>query len=305
MSDSLPPHELQHARLPCPSLSPGVCSNSCSLSQSCHHPTISSFVAPFSSCPQAFLSSGSFFSESALHIRWTEYWSFSFSISPSNEYSGLISFRIDWFDLLAVQGILKSLFQHHNWKASILQGSAFFTVHFSHPYMTAGKYLSIYSLQSIFHLSRELGGATCSFHFTGENTEAQRSAVTSAKSPSLSAQQSQSEAWLPDSQSAAWPTRLPGLTTRARSPLESHTHSCRLDLCLSGCDSHCLQCQGPRECTRCEEPFLLLEAQCVQECGKAFFADHANHKCTGELETVLHSLKEVRAARKSSVLILR
>ena len=176
-------------------------------------------------------------------------------------------------------------------------------VHLSHPYMTARKYLSVYGLQSIFRcvlwpLSKELGGAACSFHFTGENTKAQRDVVTNAKSPSQSAQQSQSEAWLPDSKSAAWPTRLPGYTTRARSRLESHTHSCQLALCLSGCESHCLQCQGPRECTRCEEPFLLLEAQCVQECGKGFFADHANHKCTGELETVLHSLK-VRAAKKS------
>ena len=110
-SDYLWSLELQDARLPCPSLSPWVCSNSCPLSQWCH-PTISSSVAPFSSCPPSFPAS-----ESALHIRWPKYWSFSFSISPSNEYSGLISFRIDWFDLLAVQG---TLLQHHNFKASIL-----------------------------------------------------------------------------------------------------------------------------------------------------------------------------------------
>ena len=80
-----------------------------------------------------------FSSESVLHIRWSKYWSFSFSISPSNEYSGLISFRIDWLDLLAVQGTLKSLLQHHSSKASILRCSAFFTVQLSHPYMTTGK----------------------------------------------------------------------------------------------------------------------------------------------------------------------
>ena len=80
-----------------------------------------------------------FFSESALHIRWPKYWSFSFNISPSNEYSGLISFRMDWLDLRAVQGTLKSLLQHHSSKGSILQCSAFFIVQLSHPYMTTGK----------------------------------------------------------------------------------------------------------------------------------------------------------------------
>ena len=84
-----------------------------------------------------------FSNESALHIRWPKYWSFSFSISPSNEYSGLISFRMDWLDLLAVQGTLKSLLQHHSSKASILQRSAFFTVQFSHPYMTTGKTIAL------------------------------------------------------------------------------------------------------------------------------------------------------------------
>ena len=81
--------------------------------------------------------------ESALHIKWPKYWSFSFSISPSNEYSGFISFRIDWLDLLAVRGTLKSLLQHHSWKASILQRSAFFTVQLSHPYMTTGKTMAL------------------------------------------------------------------------------------------------------------------------------------------------------------------
>ena len=81
--------------------------------------------------------------ESALHTRWPKDWRFSFSISPSNEYSGLISFRIDWFDLLAVQGTLKSLLQHHSSKASILQHSAFFTIQLSHPYMNTGKTVAL------------------------------------------------------------------------------------------------------------------------------------------------------------------
>ena len=89
--------------------------------------------------PSIFPSIRVFSDESALCIRGPKYWSFSFSISPSNEYSGLISFRIDWFDLLAVQGTLKSLLQHHSSKASFLHLSAFFMVQFSHPYMTTGK----------------------------------------------------------------------------------------------------------------------------------------------------------------------
>src|SRR5574337_983190 len=89
--------------------------------------------------PSIFPSIRVFSSESALHIRWPEYWSFSFSISPSNEYSGLISLRIDWFHLLVVQGTLKSLLQHHSSKASILWYSAFFIVQLSHPYMIIGK----------------------------------------------------------------------------------------------------------------------------------------------------------------------
>ena len=81
--------------------------------------------------------------ESTLHMRWPKYWSFSFSISPSNEHPGLISFRMDWLDLLAVQGTLKSLLQHHNSKASVLQCSAFFMVQLSHPYMTTGKTIAL------------------------------------------------------------------------------------------------------------------------------------------------------------------
>ena len=84
-----------------------------------------------------------FSNESALHIRWPKYWSFSFSISPSNDYSGLISFRMDWLDLLAVQGTLRSLLQHHSSKASILQHAAFFIVQISHPYMTTGKTIAL------------------------------------------------------------------------------------------------------------------------------------------------------------------
>ena len=89
--------------------------------------------------PSIFLSIRVFSNESVLHIRWPKYWSFSFSISPSNEYSGLISFRMDWLDLLAVQGILKNLLQHHSSKTSVLRCSAFFIIQFSHPYMTTGK----------------------------------------------------------------------------------------------------------------------------------------------------------------------
>ena len=99
-------------------------------------------------CPLLFSSSilpsiRVFSNESLLHIRWPKYWSFSFSISPSNEHSGLISFRINWFDLLAVQGTLKSLLQHHSSKPSILQCSAFFTVQLLHPYMTTGKTIAL------------------------------------------------------------------------------------------------------------------------------------------------------------------
>ena len=93
--------------------------------------------------PSIFPSIRVFSNKSALRIRWQKYWSFSFSISPSNEYSGLISFRMDWLDLLAVQGILKSLLQHHISKATILRCSAFFMVHLSHPYMTTGKTIAL------------------------------------------------------------------------------------------------------------------------------------------------------------------
>jgi len=149
MSDSLPPSALQQARLPCPSLSPGVCSYS--LSWWCCL-TFSSSATSFSSCPQSFPVSASF-PMSQLSHRLPKYWSFSFSISPSHEYSELISFRIDLFDLLAVQETLKSLLQHHSSKASILWHSAFFMIQLSHPCMTTEKSIVlINSNQQIFYL---------------------------------------------------------------------------------------------------------------------------------------------------------
>ena len=106
------------------------------------HPAISSSVVPFSSCPQS-LSASVFSNESTLCMRWPKYWSFSFSIIPTKEIPGLISFRMDWLDLLAVQGTLKSLLQHHSSNTSILRHSAFFTVQLSHPYMSTGKTIAL------------------------------------------------------------------------------------------------------------------------------------------------------------------
>ena len=127
VSDSLQPHASQHARPPCPSPTPRVHSNSCPSSQWCH-PAISSSVVPLLLPPSIPPSIRFFSNESTLHMRWPKYWSFSFSISPSNEHPGLISYRMDWLDLLAVQGTLKNLLQHHSSKASILWRSAFFIV---------------------------------------------------------------------------------------------------------------------------------------------------------------------------------
>ena len=126
---------------PYPSPSPGAWWNSCPLSQ-WYHWTISPSVIPLFTCLQSFPASRSFLMNQ-LFISGVQSIGFNFSISPSNEYSGLISFRIDWFDLLAVQGTLKSLLQHHSSKASILQQSAFFVVQLSHPYMTTGKTTSL------------------------------------------------------------------------------------------------------------------------------------------------------------------
>ena len=142
MSDSLRPHGLQNARPPCPSPTPEAYSNSCPLHQ-CFHPTIPSSVIHFSSLLQSFPCIMIFSKESVLHIQWPKYWHFSFSISPSNEYLGLISFRIDWMDLLAAQGTLKSLLQHQSSKASVLWHSALLIVQLSHPYMTTGKTVAL------------------------------------------------------------------------------------------------------------------------------------------------------------------
>ena len=133
MSDSLWPHGLQHARLPYSSPAPGACSNSCPSSPWCH-PAISS-CCPRLLLPLVLPSIRIFSNESVLHIRWPKDWSFSFSISPSNECSGLISFRIDW--------TLKSLLQHHRSIASVLWHSAFFMVQLSHLYMTTGKTIAL------------------------------------------------------------------------------------------------------------------------------------------------------------------
>ena len=134
---ALQPHGLQHSRPPCLSPSPKVCPRSCPLHRWCH-PVISSSDALFSFCP-VFPSIRDFSNESALLIRWPKYWSFSFSISPSKDYSGLISFKIGWLDLLAVQGTLRSLLQCHSSEESILQHSAFFTVQHSQPFIATGE----------------------------------------------------------------------------------------------------------------------------------------------------------------------
>ena len=138
VSDSLRPHGLQHARPPCPSPTPGAYST--------HVHWVTDAIQPFHplSSPSPvfkFPSIRVFSKESVLHMRWTQYR--SFSISSSNEYSGLISIRIDWFDLLAVQETLKSLLQYHSSKASILQCSAFFIVQLSYPYTTTGKTIAL------------------------------------------------------------------------------------------------------------------------------------------------------------------
>ena len=138
MSDFSQPHGPQHNSPPCPSPTPRVYSDSFPLSWWCH-PTISSSAILFSSCLQSFPASESFPMSQFFAIRWPKYWSFSFSISPSNEYSRLISFRTDWLDLLAVQGNLKNHLHHHSSKASVLGHSAFFVVQLSHPCMTIGK----------------------------------------------------------------------------------------------------------------------------------------------------------------------
>ena len=142
MSDTLRLRELQHSRPPCPSPTPRVYLNSCSLSWWCHlyHQIL---CCPLLLLPSIFPSIRVSSNESELHIRWPNFRSFSFNISPSNEFSGLISFKMDWLDLLAVQGTLKSLLQHHSSKPPILWRSAFFIVQLSHPYMTTGRTMAL------------------------------------------------------------------------------------------------------------------------------------------------------------------
>ena len=142
MSDSLWPHGLQHARLPCPLLSPGICSNSCPLNLWCY-PTISHTVTPFSSCPQSFPALGTFLMGQLFASGGQSTGASTSASSPSDEYSGLISFRIDWFDLLAAQGTLKSLLQLHSSTASVLWCSAFFMVQLSHLYVSTGKTIAL------------------------------------------------------------------------------------------------------------------------------------------------------------------
>ena len=147
VSDSLWPHELQHTRLACHSPSTRVCANSSiDLVIPSNHLIL---CCPLLFLPSIFPIIRVFSNKLALHIMWSKYW--SVSISPSNEYSGLMSFRIDWFDLLTVQGTLKNFLQHHHWKASDLQHSAFFMV-YSHPYMT-NSVVSILPLRNYWNIT--------------------------------------------------------------------------------------------------------------------------------------------------------
>ena len=143
---------LQHARLPCPSPTPRVYSNSCPSSRWWTDHLI--LCCPLFLLPSIIPSIRVFSNESVLPIRWTKYWSFSFSISLSSEYSGLISIRMDWLDLLAVQGILKNLLQHHSSKTSILWYSTFFIVQISHPYMTTGTTIALTRWTFVGNLSQ-------------------------------------------------------------------------------------------------------------------------------------------------------
>ena len=142
MSDSSQPYGPQHARPPCPSPTPRVYSNSSPV-ESVMPSNYLILCHPLLLLTSIFPSIKVFSNEPDLCCRWPKYWSFSFSISPSNEHSELISFRMGWLDLLAVQGTLKSFLQHHSSKASILLHSAFFIVQLSHPYMTTGKTIAL------------------------------------------------------------------------------------------------------------------------------------------------------------------
>ena len=143
MSSSLQPHRLPNARLPCPSPTSGAYSNSCPSSRWCHPTNHLILCRPLLLLPSVFPSIRVFSKESVLHIRWPKYGNFSFNISPSNKYSGLISFRFDWLDILAVQETLKSLLQYHSSRVSILQCSTIFIVQLSHPYMTTRKTIAL------------------------------------------------------------------------------------------------------------------------------------------------------------------
>ena len=142
MSDSLRPHESQHTRPPCPSPTLGVHPDSRPI-ESVMPSSHLILCRPLLLLPPIPPSIRVFSNESILRMRWQKYWSFSFSIIPSKEIPGLIAFKMDWLDLLAIQGTLKSLLQHHSSNASILQCSAFFTVQLSHPYMTTGKIIAL------------------------------------------------------------------------------------------------------------------------------------------------------------------
>ena len=144
VSDSLRPRGLQHTRPPCPSITNSRSSLKLMSNQSVMPSNHLILCRPLLLLPSIFPSIRVFSNESALHIRRLKYWSFSFSSCPSNEHSGLISFRMDWLDLLAVQGTLKSLLQHHSSKASIPQCSAFLIVQLSRPYMTTEKKHSLH-----------------------------------------------------------------------------------------------------------------------------------------------------------------
>ena len=143
MSNSLWPHELQHTRPPCPSPAPRVYPNPYLIESVMPSSVVLILCCPLFLLPPILPSIRVFSNESILHMRWPKYWNFSFNISPSNEYPGLISFRMDWLDLLAVQGTPKSLLQHCSSQASVLRRSAFFTVQLLHPYMTTGKTIAL------------------------------------------------------------------------------------------------------------------------------------------------------------------
>ena len=170
LSDSLQPHESQHTRPPCPLPTPKVHSNSCPSSWWCY-PAISSSVVPFSSCLQSLPASESFPVSQLFASGGQSIGVSAFIISPSNEHPGLIFFRMDWLDLLAVQGTLKSLLQHHSSKASVLWRSAFFTVQLSRPYMTTGKTIALTRLWDRLPQNRMTGSqgkSICNFAGYGQ-----------------------------------------------------------------------------------------------------------------------------------------